>query len=70
MNRHKFRTNFEQKNNIFIKNFIDYCEHYFHFFYKYFNCFAQLHTLRLRFENYFDVIIIILTLTCTSKFAI
>ena len=46
-------TNLKQKNNIFIKNCIDFCEYYIHFFYKYFYCFAQLHTLSLRFENYF-----------------
>ena len=53
MYTHKLETNFEQKNNILIKNFIDFCEYYIHFFYKYFYCFAQLHTFSLRFENKF-----------------
>ena len=32
MYRNKFETNFEQKNIIFIKNFIDFCEYCIHFF--------------------------------------
>ena len=32
MYTHKFETNFEQKNNIFITIFIDFCEYYIHFF--------------------------------------